>query len=153
MSKSSKTRGVRRAGRRGLAPLELVLALPLLLAVMALVVVYGNAAFWKVRGLSVARNAAWSNRWPRTGFDEPAPNPWTPGNYSRRAGNDIDVLDDPMLQHPVVRGPLGNFNVRSRLLDPSRGVIEGHAEAKIQPAMMPSLKPARFALEQTLVDD
>ena len=50
-------------GRRGLAPLELVLALPILLFVMALIVCYGTISAWKVREHSVARLAAWETRW------------------------------------------------------------------------------------------
>ena len=50
-------------GRRGLAPLELVLALPILLFVMALIVCYGTISAWKVREHSVARLAAWETGW------------------------------------------------------------------------------------------
>jgi len=52
--------------RRGLAPLEFVLVLPLMMFIMALMINFGAIASWKVRGLSVARNAAWANRAPRT---------------------------------------------------------------------------------------
>ena len=45
------------ARRRGLAPLELVLAIPLLLFVVALSVIFGAVACWKVRGEVVARDA------------------------------------------------------------------------------------------------
>jgi hypothetical protein len=139
--------------RKGLAPLELVLAMPMLMAVMALMIVFGHAAYWKVRGLTVTRNAAWSNRWPRTGFDEPTPRPWTPGQYARRGANNLEALDDPVLQHPVVRGPLPNgFNVNEQLLDMGRGMTEGHAQAKIEPAMMPKLKHFEYTLEQSLLD-
>src|SRR5688572_4120119 len=140
--------------RRGLAPLELVLALPLLLAVMALMIVFGNAAYWKVRGLSVARNAAWSNRWPRHGFDEPTPTPWAPGQFSRRGSPEVEALDDPQLQHPVVRGPLPNdFVVDDELLNPARGALEGHTQGEFQPAMMPSLGAFRYDLAHNLIDD
>ncbi len=55
--------------RRGLAMLELVLALPILLFIMALIYNYGVVAAWKVRENSVARLAVWQTRWPRTRSD------------------------------------------------------------------------------------
>lgn len=146
-----------RYGRRGLAPLELVLALPMLMAVLALMIVFGNTAYWKVRGLTVTRNAAWSNRWPRAGFDEPTPQPFTPRQYSHRGIANLTKLDPPELQHEVVRGPLPNgFNVNEKLLNPARGMTEGYAEAKIQPPMMstvPGFQHFKFNLNQELLDD
>lgn len=65
---------VRLRRRRGLSTLEMVLSLPILLFVMALMINYGTVACWKVRALSVARNAVWSTRWPRTGHSNPRPN-------------------------------------------------------------------------------
>ena len=53
--------------RRGLAMLELVMALPMLLFVMALIIGYGTASAWKVREHSVSRLAVWETRWPRSG--------------------------------------------------------------------------------------
>ena len=47
--------------------LELVLALPILLFIMALIINYGTVAAWKVRENSVARLAVWEMRWPRSG--------------------------------------------------------------------------------------
>ena len=58
--------------RRGLAMLELTLALPILLFIMALIINYGTIAAWKVREHSVARLAVWETRWPRTGPPIPA---------------------------------------------------------------------------------
>ena len=45
--------------RRGLSPLEMVLALPFLLCIMALMVNFSDVACWKVRSLTVARQAVW----------------------------------------------------------------------------------------------
>jgi len=52
--------------RRGLSTLEMVLALPVLLMIMALIINFGTVAAWKVRGLCAARHAVWSSRWPRS---------------------------------------------------------------------------------------
>ena len=59
----------RRTPSRGLAMLELILALPILLFIMALIINYGTVAAWKVREHSVARLAVWETRWPRTRLD------------------------------------------------------------------------------------
>ena len=143
------------SSRAGLAPLELVLALPLLLMVMALMVVFGNATYWKVRGLNVARQAAWSQRWPRNGQFEVPPRSWPePGNLQSNADQAYADLDPPALQHAVVRGPLPNgFNVRDELLDFSRGAEKGEAEITRTPAMLPKLGDFRFELSHPLLDD
>jgi|GEM_PF-644484 len=106
------------AARRGLAPLELALALPLLLMIMALMINFGTAAAWKVRTQVVARHAVWATRWPRHMDDlprptvsvdmdrtPPAPIHWTAG-MGTGGGPWIASLNDSRLEHPVVRGPL-----------------------------------------------
>lgn len=113
--------------RRGLSTLEMVLSLPILLLVMALMVNYGTAASWKVRSLAMARHSLWSSLWPRTGGRMPRPAYWpsSAGAGAGGAGN-VVPLDDPRLQHQVVRGPLPYGNgVREWLLDPSRGLRRG----------------------------
>jgi hypothetical protein len=141
--------------RRGLAPLELVLALPLLLMVMGLMVFFGNAAYWKVRGSTVARHAAWSTRWPRMELAADPPRNWQPGAMGLNdAAAPIEDLDDPSIQHPVVRGPLDNgFQVDEELLDMSRGVVEGEADITRTPAMLAVLGDFQYDLSHPLLDD
>jgi hypothetical protein len=117
-----------RRRRRGLAPLELVLWLPVLLMVMALMVNYGTSVAWRVRGEIVARDAVWSSRVPRSG-DTGTRTPSWPKNAARGTINTGGwiYVDLPQLNHQVVRGPMyGNFGVQPRL-DPYRGGREGHA--------------------------
>ena len=52
--------------RTGLAPLELVLTLPILVFVAALIFNLGVIAMWRVRGEVNSREAVWRARWPRT---------------------------------------------------------------------------------------
>lgn len=106
--------------RQGLAPLELALALPLLLMIMGLMINFGTAAAWKVRAQVVARHAVWASRWPRGTNDLPRPSvsmdlerqppqpiPWPPGaGMGTDGGPWIASLNDPRIEHPVVRGPL-----------------------------------------------
>ena len=118
----------------GLATLELVLALPIFLMVMALMVDFGTRFCWKVRTQGIARHAVWGARWPRTGNTNPRPRPdyWPlSAGISYGDAADIPELDDPRVHQPVVRGPLpGGTVVNTRLLDPTRGVRFGAAKIK-----------------------
>ena len=115
--------------RCGLAMLELVLALPILLFVMALIVNYGTIAAWKVREHSVARLAVWETRWPRSGSTDPRPSYWWPAAASMESSDQgtVAAMDDSRVDLPVARGPLPPATVNSDLLDPTRGLREGSA--------------------------
>jgi hypothetical protein len=121
--------------------LEFVLCLFILLAVMFLMIYFGNAAAWKVRGLVMARNSAWTPR--RADWDEPAagfPRPWywsAPANSGSRNLAPTDVpefasLDVPGLQPAdhVVRGPMP-VPVNENLLDPSQTVRQGDSNRQL----------------------
>ncbi len=132
-----------RARRRGLAPLELVLWLPILLFVTALIVNFGTMAAWRVRGEVVSRDAVWRTRWPRTGFNEPRPAAriW-PDDAAMTVKEDrpLTSLDDPVIQHPVVRGPLPNDFVVQPILDPDlKGSLMGESEIKRRYPLLPRL--------------
>ena len=140
-----------KTARGGLAPLELVLALPVLLAVVALIVNYGIVATWKVRALTVARHELWSNRGRvqvdsedptvrtvhprfRTGVVPPGVGYWqTSGaGESYNLGGRLAELD--LANRPVARGPLTNTVVKYQglggnadLLDAGRGYATGRA--------------------------
>lgn len=128
--------------RRGLAPLEFVLWLPILLFVMALMVNYGNSAAWRVRGEIVSRDAAWRSRWPRLGDQEPPPNSrvWPNNATINSAGAaQYSPIDDGRIQHPVVRGPLPNgFSVTQRIA-PLQGAIEGTSSITRRYPLLPQL--------------
>ena len=118
--------------RRGLAPLEFVLWLPVFLFVTALMVNLGTMTAWRMRGEIVARDAVWRVRWPRTGRDEPRPETkvW-PANAKMDVAGDVEIarLDDQAIDLPVVRGPLDNGFIVRPLLDPDRaGAYRGSAE-------------------------
>ena len=76
-SRAAKRNNLRSTtSRRGLAPLELVLCLPVLLFVLALIVDAGSKSCWKMRGLVAARDAAWRSRYGRSGANLPNAVPW-----------------------------------------------------------------------------
>ncbi|HUT08891.1 MAG TPA: TadE family protein [Thermoguttaceae bacterium] len=140
--------------RSGLAPLELVLALPILLFVMALMVNFGIAACWKIRALSMARQAVWGMRPPRTGNTDPRPGYW-PKSASVRTGGPEDVpeLDDPRVDQPVARGPLPAAIVDNELLDPTRGLRSGTAEITRRYAMLGRMGNYHLNAVTRLLDD
>ena len=116
--------------RHGLSTLEMVLCLPVLLFIMALMVNFGTVACWKVRSLSIAREAVWSTRWPRSGNSNPRPAYWPQGaGISAVADGNVAALDDPRVDLPVARGPLPlGTMVNEELLDPTRGLRRGSAD-------------------------
>lgn len=119
--------------RRGLAPVEFVLWLPVLLFVMALMVNYGTMAAWRIRGEIAAHDAGWRTRWPRQGGGEPDPAPTTAVvTRTETVHQDpaLAFLDPPQLQAPVVRGPLPNGFVVNQLLDPLPGAVSGNAHVE-----------------------
>ncbi|MCS7237386.1 MAG: hypothetical protein NZ899_03845 [Thermoguttaceae bacterium] len=137
----------------GLAMMELVLALPLLLLMMVLIINYGTAASWKVRSLAAARHAVWSSRWPRSGLQLPRPEYWpASASLGVSGGGKLASLDDPRVNHPVVRGPLPNgFVVRDQLLDPGRGLLEGSADLTRRFPLASNLPPYQVNSRTQLV--
>lgn len=128
--------------RRGLAPLEFVLWLPVLLFVMALMVNYGTMATWRVRSEIVSREAVWRMRWPRSGATEAPPTrPYWPSDAVMTTEPDTapDLLDIPAIDHPVVRGPMPNGFVVRPVLDPTRGAIKGVSEVNRQYPLLPRI--------------
>lgn len=128
--------------RAGLAPLELVLYLPIMLFVMALMVNFGNIAAWKVRAQGNTRYAATRTLDDRTGHNEANPNTWpTPATLGTSRDNPLDDVaqiwdQHPDLTTPVVRGPVivegdqGNsIEVTGRMLMDAR-VHEGTSSVR-----------------------
>lgn len=131
------------ARRKGLAPLEFVLWLPVLLFVTALMVNFGTMAAWRVRGEIVSRDAVWRSRWPRSGATEPRPEKrvW-PKEATMELSKDspFGSIDIPAIQHPVVRGPLPNGFVVRPTLDPKRnGTLKGTSSIVRDYPMLPKL--------------
>lgn len=122
-------------GRGGLAPVELILGLPLLLMLLAMMIIVGTAGAWKVRTLANSRQAAARALWPRDGADDPKPDSWWPDSATMSAGSaDPDPFGyDPFAEHVFVRGPriggpgVFGLGVDHRCLDITRGLFAGHA--------------------------
>ena len=132
--------------RRGLAPLELVLALPMLVFIAALMVNFGVAGNWKLRSLTIARQQLWGSRLVPyvileghnvvPDYTQPLPAFWqaaagTAGHGS--AGNDASLDQNQIgagsTVGAVVRGwQVGQFSFSANgenVLDPATGFRNG----------------------------
>lgn len=134
--------------RRGLAPLELTLALPLLLMAMALMVILGAAGAWKIRTLANSRQAILRSIHPRSTDNDPRPaNYWPAGSTMQyHGGGPSPFPNDPYAEHRVVRGPTIadpetglSLNVLIDTLDMRQGMHSGRASVNHDPAMWPRL--------------
>ncbi len=140
--------------RRGLAPLEMVLWLPVFMMILALMVIIGNGVVWKVRTATNSRHALWKTRAPRTGVLDPAPNDW-PAQGTQLATIDdggLQVLAGAQPQDRVAHGPLGNFGVQP-VLDFPRGKSAGDAELTRNYPMLGKMGDYNFDVEHSLLVD
>lgn len=139
-----------RAGhaRAGLAPLELTLALPILLFVMALMIIVGTTAAWKARTDTNSRQTTFRAILPRTGGDDPNPRGWPQQAEMRLDGNGEGYVEfDPYQPHEVVRGdrlaaPTGeSVDVLQEALDTQNEILLGVAEIQRRYPMMANMRP------------
>ena len=109
----------------------MVLTLPLLMGIMGLIMVFGFVASWKVRSEVVARDVGWRMRNPRSNQLHPRSEEWPEiedgelGLSASIVGRLDAVADQPVVQAPIIRGPLPEMNVNSDLLDLSRNLARG----------------------------
>ncbi|NLE40096.1 MAG: hypothetical protein GX621_18930 [Pirellulaceae bacterium] len=131
----------------------MVLCLPILLFVMALMVNFGTMASWRVRELGAARHAVWASRHPRSGAVRPPS--WWPTDATMEAGGAgrMAELDDPRVNHPVVRGPLPmGTRVDPDRLDPTGGYRQGSAAITRDFPLLAALGPYRMEANVRLLD-
>lgn len=147
--------------RRGLAMLELAMAMPVLLLIMALMINYGTVASWKVRGLMVANYTISGVRFPRNANTLPRPDYWPIGGTYGVTNWTAPSADIRQVDRPVVRGPvldLGidaarTLQVRSSLLDPSLGFGEGHSDLTRRFAMVARLGSYAIQAQDYLLEN
>lgn len=139
--------------RRGLAPLEFVLTLPVLLFVLALMVDAESKSSWKIRGQITARDAAWRSRYNRTGANLPNPGNWRPpATMSVNGTPPNPALENPALQQPALRGPqFMTFGVLPTL-DQTRGGWVGQSSKQWRPPLLPKLGTSVLNQQHPLVD-
>lgn len=162
------SRALRWHRRQGLAPLELTLALPMLVIMMALMIDFGVVGAWKVRTQTNARYAAWRTVNARTGEHNPTPPYWSASApLTTQTGPDLDDAatlwnSQQDLLCPCVRGNQlsapsapNTVNVPGRL-DVDGFVLQGNAQLE---RPLPLLRSAvrggqfRFNLTQDIFDN
>jgi hypothetical protein len=140
--------------RRGLAPLEMVLALPILLMITALMVNFAVVACWKVRALGTSRQEVFASRWPRDPSSNPRPDNWLAGADSSVAdAGTVPEIDDPRLDQPVVRGQLPTVQVDRDLFDPTRGLRQGRASVTRDFPLIRKMGDFHLESRVTMLDD
>ena len=156
--------------RRGLAPLEFVLALPMLVMMMALMIDFGVVGAWKIRTQTNARYAGWRTLTTRTGEFNATPPYWpSSANLTARSGNPLTNVNQQWdstqdLLCPCVRGQqltapnaTAAINVEGRL-EMDDNVIQGHATLERDLPLFRGALPAtggkfRFDINQDLFDN
>jgi hypothetical protein len=154
--------------RRGLAPLELVLAIPFLLMVLAMIINLGTEVKWKIRTLAVSRQAVWRQRRDRHGNTDPPLAGWPRQGTSLRvfpATSQPIFPQDPLAPYSVVRGPAlrnpqnsaagSQLIVNTTLLDmtgSSGGVDQANASIQRNFPLLPLMSDVHLSVDQLLVD-
>lgn len=136
-------------GRAGLAPLELVLSLPLLLLVMALMIIFGTAGAWKVRALANSRQAVWREFTPRRAAGDPRPRGWPlTAEFRAQQAQPSPLPDDPFADFAVVRGPVlvdphsgASLPVNADTLNVNQGLRDGFARIRRDYPLLEKLPP------------
>jgi len=154
--------------RHGLAPLEFVLSLPVLLFMMALMINFGVIAAWKVRTHTAARQVVWRARALHSGNLDPHPADWPrSASISWKQDKGLQTVAKFVsvwpITHPFAHGPLvagtghngqfGQVIMRDRyLLNITDGVGKGTSNIKRSYALMPKMGTFEFTQEHSILD-
>ncbi|MFN0054424.1 MAG: hypothetical protein ACKV0T_19790 [Planctomycetales bacterium] len=154
----------KRSRRRGLAPLELVLSLPFLMIMLAVIINFGIEVKWKLRGLTVSRQAVWRQRGGRSGASEPRPPAWpAEATLSVTPAGPPDLFpNDPFAQYAVIRGPVlsdpqsqqpgSQLLVDTDLFDISGDLETGRAKIDRKLPLLANRFGVHFDLEHLLLE-
>jgi len=157
---------MKRHHRAGLAPLELVLSLPLLLCVLAVIINFGNAGTWKVRAATAERLVVWRAR-PGFGVpNDPDPQNLPPSqtSLSIQRANRVVAVDQywniPDIQQNFLRGtaattPYGPGIIRMfdfQNIEMSEGMFQGEVDMRQRFPFLPSAGEMHYNLIQPMVD-
>lgn len=154
--KQQMTNPSQRSNRRGLAPVELVLYLPIMLFVMGLMMIFGASGGWKVRTMANSRQAAWRAFEHRTGNEDAHPEGWPASAIiERRDASPPVVEDDPFADHQVVRGPTlsaggASLPVKEDTLEMRDGLMAGFAEIERPWPLLKKMKPGKINFPREL---
>jgi hypothetical protein len=144
-----------------LAPVELVLALPVWMLLASAMVIVGNLGAWKIRGHAAVREAAMRSQWPRTRTADVAPREWNRPSAGLQliAGSPVSSAD-PLRDHAVIRGPqlsspgsVVPIGVDAMVMEPRSQALAGEAFLNEPPPLWPrSRVRMRYHREFPIVD-
>lgn len=117
--------------RRGLAPLELTLTLPLLVMLMALMINFGVIGAWKVRTQGNAHYAAFRSLLVRTGDANPPPDNWPNATLGSGGGNSLPTVGQLWEAHPDTAHPRADW-VRGDWLTAPNQIVPVHVEGRLE---------------------
>jgi hypothetical protein len=149
-----QTRRIRhssRSNRAGLAPLEFVLSLPVMLFVMGLMIIFGMAGRMKIRTVVNAREAVWRNLAGNPGGNSAIPG-WPANGHTAHEPQDQRFLYDRFGGHQVVRGPVvlepdgRMLQVRRQHFDITKGLEHGVAQVKVPYPVLGAVPPGEVDL-------
>lgn len=128
--------------RSGLAPLELVLVLPLMMMVAGMMLFVANAAVWKLRSHGAARETAFQQFYPRTGETTIAPPDWNRPDVATTVLPVPPIWGtDPFEMHTLFRGPnWRTLPINTTLFDGSSGMWIGRAQSNIKSELWPQMR-------------
>lgn len=117
--------------RAGLAPLELVLTLPILLMMLALMINFGVIGAWKIRTQGNAHYATFRTVHVRTGdWSAPPPN-WPNASLSAGGGNGLPQVGQLWDSHPDTSHPRADW-VRGDWLTAPHAQTLIHVEGRLE---------------------
>lgn len=159
LTKSTKGHS-RASNRRGLAPLEMVMVLPLLMMIMSMIIVFGYMISWKLRTETVARDAIWRDRSDRFANEFATPIEWNerldptdPSIWTSRGNNIAEFENELETNHPIIAGPIPQVAVREQVLEFGRGVRIGVADLDEQTPIFSTLSPVQFRVNHAILDN
>ncbi len=139
---SGRNRVPRVRHRAGLAPLELVLVLPLMMMVAGLLLFVANATVWKLRSHGAARETVFQQFHPRTGEASPPPPDWVRFDVTTSvlAGPPVWSFD-PFQSHVLFRGPTWRTQpIDATLFDGAPGIWIGRSRSEIKSGLWPQMR-------------
>jgi len=150
--------------RRGLAPLELVLVIPLLMMVMALMINFAHQVAWKVQAQTASRQAVWRQRPTHlAGSRDRPPRNWEPPASMSVGGvtppplfpqdpyDNYSALRGPLLRDPQVGSPTAQLQVDRGLLSLNDDLVQGQASINREVVLLPRLYQIAFDVKHPLL--
>ena len=150
--------------RAGLAPLELVLVLPLLMMVLALMINFAHQVAWKTQAQTASRQAVWRQRPGHlAGSRDRPPRNWEapatmsvatvppPPLFPQDPYDNYSALRGPILRDPQNGSPTAQLQVDRGLLQLNDDLVQGRATIDREVVLLPRLYQIAFDVKHPLL--